>query len=277
MVIDPRRLTALVDARTPAAVCTVVQTRGSTPRKAGATMVVVDDGSELGAIEGTVGGGAVEHLVRRAALEVIASLSPRLLEIPLTTTLGMCCGGTMTMFIESLRLRPPLLLFGAGHVGQSLCTLATHAGFDVTVVDPRDELRTPERFPTAVDLRDGYDHDDDLRGLPWSSDTFVVVATHDHATDQRLAEAVLARHAASPLRYVAVVGSARKAALTRERCRNKGIDDDIIAALRCPAGIDIAAETPEEIAVAIIAEMVQVRRRGEVAASTTTAKLPSAG
>jgi xanthine dehydrogenase accessory factor len=263
-------MSALVEARTPAAVCTVVQTRGSTPRKAGATMIVVDDGSADGAIEGTVGGGAVEHMVRRAALEVIATLTPRLLEIPLTTTLGMCCGGTMTIFIESLRLRPPLLLFGAGHVAQSLCVLATHAGFDVTVVDPRDDLRTVERFPDAVGFGDDYDHDDSLRALPWSADAFVVVATHDHATDQRLAEAVLARHAAAPLRYVAVVGSARKAALTRERCRNKGLADDVIAALRCPAGLDIAAETPEEIALAIVAEMVQVRRGAAATGQTTT-------
>jgi xanthine dehydrogenase accessory factor len=263
-VFDPSHLAALAFARTPAAVCTVIATRGSTPRKAGASMVVVDDGSDAGVVLGTIGGGAVEHLVRKAALEVMATLVPRVVEVPLTTTLGMCCGGTMTFFIEALRMRPPCILFGAGHVAQALCVVAHQAGFDVTVVDPRDELRTAERFPEAAALVDDYDHDDSMRALPWAPDAFVVVATHDHAVDQRLAEAVLVRHATQPVRYVAVVGSARKAALTRERCRNKGIADDVIASLRCPAGVDIGAETPEEIAVSIVAEMVQVRRRAVV-------------
>jgi xanthine dehydrogenase accessory factor len=247
-----------------AAVCTVIATKGSTPRKAGASMLVIDDDTPQGAIRGTIGGGAVEHEIRRRALEVIASTRPALVEIPLTTVLGMCCGGTMTIFIESLRLRPPCVLFGAGHVGEALCRAAQLAGFDVTVVDPRDELCSPERFPDAT-LKNSYDHDDDLDALPFSADAFVVIATHDHQVDQRLAERVLSR----PARYVGLVGSQRKAALTRERCRNKGLSDDDIARLRCPAGLDIGAETPEEIALSIVAQMVQVRRRDEASERRT--------
>ncbi len=267
-MFDPVRLVALAATRLPGAVCTVIATRGSTPRKAGASMVVLDDGTVAGRIEGTIGGGAVEQLVRTAALEVSATLTPRVLEVPLATTLGMCCGGTMTIFIEALRMRPPCILFGAGHVAQALCATAHRAGFDVTVVDPRDDLCTFERFPDAVLRLDDYEHEDSLRALPWSSDAFVIVATHDHAVDQRLAEAVLRRHAEQPLRYVAVVGSARKALLTRERCRNKGLPEDVIAVLRCPAGVDIHAETPEEIAVAIVAEMIQIRRTAGSRATT---------
>lgn len=263
-MLDPALLQQTIDSGAAAAICTVVSTRGSTPRKAGATMLVVDDGSELGRIEGTVGGGAVEHEVRRRAREVIATTRPVLVEIPLTTVLGMCCGGTMTIFIESLRMRPPCILFGAGHTSQALAAAADAAGFDVTVVDPRDELCTTERFPTAT-LRNSYDHDDDLQGLPFAADAFVVIATHDHQTDQRLAERVITRD----FTYLGLVGSTRKATLTRERCRNKGIADDVIERLRCPAGLDIGAETPEEIALAIVAEMVQVRRRGEAASRRT--------
>ncbi|MDP2344464.1 MAG: XdhC family protein [Deltaproteobacteria bacterium] len=264
-MLDPRRLAAVVDSGAPAAVCTVVCTKGSTPRKAGATMLVVDDGTDFGAIEGTVGGGAIEHEIRRQALEVIATMRPRLVEIPLTTVLGMCCGGSVSVFIESLRTRPPCVLFGAGHVGAVLCTLATKAGFDVTVVDPRDELR--ERCTDAVDLRDSYDHDDDYAGLPFANDCFVVVATHDHAGDQRIVEKVLTRSFA----FLALVGSQRKALLTRERLANKGFDDDVIASLRCPAGLDIGAETPEEIALSVVAQMVQVRRQAESALRSTKA------
>src|ERR1051325_2090114 len=109
-------------------------------------MVVIADGSELGAIEGTVGGGAVEHQIRRVALEVIATTRPRTIEIALTKELGMCCGGSMTFFVEALRVRPPLIVFGAGHVAQSLCKLAATAGFDVTVADPREELLDDAHF-----------------------------------------------------------------------------------------------------------------------------------
>ncbi|HEY1099544.1 MAG TPA: XdhC family protein, partial [Myxococcota bacterium] len=184
-MLDPRVLADLLERDVPAALCTVVGTKGSTPRKAGASMVVVDDGSELGTIVGTIGGGAVEHDIRRRALQVVATTRPELVEIPLTTMLGMCCGGTMSIFIESLRMRPACIVFGAGHTAQALASVAVTSGFDVSVVDPRDDLRTADRFPQAT-LFDSYDHDDDFAALPFSSSAFVVIATHDHAVDQRL-------------------------------------------------------------------------------------------
>ena len=257
-MLHPSRLAEIIAGPCPAAVCTVVSTEGSTPRKAGASMVVLADGTELGAIEGTVGGGAVEHEVRRVALEVIATLRPRLLEVALTAQLGMCCGGKMSVFIEALRTRPPLLLFGAGHLAQALCKAAAAAGFDVQVADPREELLTHQRFPDAQALVDDYQADD-LAKLPFGPDAFVVVATHDHRLDQEIVERLIHR----PARYLALVGSQRKALLTRERCRNKGIDAALVERLRCPAGLDIGAETPEEIAVSIVAEMVHVRRAAE--------------
>lgn len=257
-MLDPARLAEIAAGPCPAALCTVVSTDGSTPRKAGASMVVLADGSELGAIEGTVGGGAVEHEARRVALEVIATMRPRLLEIPLTAQLGMCCGGKMSIFIEALRTRPPLLLFGAGHLAQALCKAASSAGFEIHVADPREQLLTHERFPDAHALVDDYEADD-LAQLPFGPDAFVVVATHDHQRDQQIVERVIDR----PARYLALVGSQRKALLTRERCLNKGIDAALVERLRCPAGLDIGAETPEEIAVSIVAEMVHVRRAAE--------------
>jgi xanthine dehydrogenase accessory factor len=253
------RLADLARGRAPAAVCTVTETRGSTPRKAGARMVVIADGSELGAIEGTVGGGAVEHRVRSEALLAIAQTRPRSLSLNLTTQLGMCCGGQMTIFIEPLRERPPCLLLGGGHVALALAHLARTAGFAVTVADPRDELLTSERFGDDVALVGGYD-EEDLDTMPFGPDAFVVIVTHEHQTDQRLAEQLLRRD----FRYGAMVGSQRKALLMRQRCEAKGLPAERIAAIRSPAGLDIGAETPEEIALSIVAEMVQVRRRERV-------------
>ena len=224
-------------------------------------MVVLADGTAHGSIEGTIGGGAVEHEVRRTALDVIAQMRPRTCEVSLTTQLGMCCGGQMTFFIEALRVRPPCIVFGAGHIAEALCALAARAGYDVTIADPRDELCNVERFPDASALANGYEGDD-LDALPFGPDTFVVIATHDHQVDQRLAERVLPR----AFRYLGLVGSRRKALLTRERCAARGLDEARIALLRCPAGLDIGAESPEEIALSIVAQMVEVRRRGEAVA-----------
>jgi xanthine dehydrogenase accessory factor len=133
--------------------------------------------------------------------------------------------------------------------------LASQAGFDVTVADPRAELVTAARFPNATLLVEDYEASD-LDRLRFGPDAFVVIATHDHQVDQQLVERVLGRS----YRYVALVGSRRKAMLTRERCLNKGIAQELVEELRCPAGLDIGAETPEEIALSIVAEMVQVRR-----------------
>lgn len=272
VMFDPSRLAAIAAGPLPAALCTVVATKGSTPRKMGASMVVLADGSPHGRIEGTIGGGAVEHEVRKAALAAIAETRPRLVEIALTTQLGMCCGGQMTIYVEPLRERPPCLVLGAGHVGLALSKAASLAGFDVTVADPREALLTRERFGDDVGLVDGYD-DEDLDRLPFGPDAFVVVVTHDHQTDQRLAEKVLAR----PYRYAAMVGSKRKALLTRQRCEAKGIAPERIAELRSPAGLDIGAETPEEIALSIVAEMVAVRRREAAADARDEARDKAAG
>lgn len=235
-------------------------------------MVVFADGSELGSIEGTIGGGAVEHRLREEALLAIAETRPRMVPLNLTTQLGMCCGGQMTVYVEPLRQRPPCVVLGAGHVGLALAKVAALAGFDVTVADPREELLTRERFGDDVTLVDGYD-EEDLDALPFGPDAFVIVVTHDHQTDQRLSEQVLARE----VRYAAMVGSRRKALLTRQRCEAKGIAPERIALLRSPAGVDIGAETPEEIALSIVAEMVAVRRREAAATDdVSTPKVPKA-
>jgi xanthine dehydrogenase accessory factor len=251
---DWARRAELAKAGASAAVCTVVKTSGSTPRKAGASMIVIDDGSEHGVIEGTIGGGAIEHRVRARAQLVMTTLQSELVDVALGQQLGMCCGGSMSVFIESIQQRASLVLFGAGHVSHALAAMAHSADFDVTVCDPRDDLLTTLRFPHAT-LVDGYD-DEDVAGLSLRTDAFAVVATHDHQVDQRLIERLLP----TPVRYLALIGSQRKALLTRERCANRGHSPTDIARIICPAGIDIGAETPAEIAVSVLSQMVQCRR-----------------
>lgn len=254
-MLTHERISEIVAENQAAALCIVTETSGSTPRKAGARMIVFDDGSTLGKIEGTIGGGAVEHETRQRALKAIASLRPDQFRLALTHELGMCCGGQMTIYVEPLREKAPCILLGAGHIALALQRQCAQAGFFVHMSDPRLELLDQERLPFAATLQPGY-LSSDLDKLPFGDDAFVVVATHCHETDQALVEDILPRR----FRYLALVGSARKAAMTVRRCENKGYAPELLSRLHCPAGIDISAETPEEIATSILAQMIKVRR-----------------
>ncbi|MCK6549891.1 xanthine dehydrogenase accessory protein XdhC [Myxococcota bacterium] len=242
------RIAELEDGGATAAVVTVVHTSGSTPREAGARMIVHPGG----ALEGTIGGGRIEQEATAEALAALGDGRPRFLEYALTQELGMCCGGKVALFVEVIGHAPRLVVFGAGHVGAALTRMAAQAGFVVHVADERDELCDPRRLAEARSLH--LDLDDPA--LPFSADTFVMVTTHDHALDQRIVEKVLKK----PHRWLGLIGSRRKAELTRQRLAHKGFTDAEIARVRCPVGLAIGAETPEEIAVSILAELVAARR-----------------
>jgi xanthine dehydrogenase accessory factor len=242
------RIAEIEASGSSAAVVTIVRTSGSTPREMGARMLVHPDG----AIEGTIGGGKIEQEAIAEATAAIGEGRPRHLEFKLTQELGMCCGGQVALFIEPVIPSPRLIIFGAGHVGAALSRLATHAGFVVHVADEREELLDPKRLAEARQLHDALDDP----ALPFSAGAFVMVTTHDHALDQALVEKALKK----PSRWLGLIGSRRKAELTKERLVHKGFSADEVARVRCPVGLAIRAETPEEIAIAILSEMIAVRR-----------------
>ena len=253
--LDYIALQKLIEASEAVALCTVVKTKGSTPRKIGAKMAVVRNGDELGGILGTVGGGAIEHQIRAKALEVIDRGEPQLIETALAAELGMCCGGQMSVFIEPLQAKPKLIIFGAGHIGQALARLAMPLGFEVYVADPRESLLHPNSFHADVRLVGDYTTHD-ITQLPFCSNTYTVIVTHDHQMDQKIVERILRK----PFRYAALVGSARKARLTVQRCLNRGFSKTEVEQLLSPAGINIHAQTPDEIALSILGQMTQCRR-----------------
>ena len=255
-MVSFERLSEITHLNLPAALCVVIETKGSTPRKSGSKMVVFPDGSVHGKIEGTIGGGAVEHQVRAEALQVLALEKSKVVTLSLTHDLGMCCGGEMTVFIEPLLPKPHCIIFGAGHIGEVLSRLAAQAGFFVTVADARKDLMQLERLPYAHQLL-AINEMDAFEKLPFGPNTFIIVVTHDHQKDQELIEAILVKS----FRYAALVGSKRKSKMTITRCLNKGLDPQQVAKLHCPAGVAIDAETPEEIAFSIVAQMIQYRRK----------------
>lgn len=244
-------IAALIAQGRPFVLATVIESAGSTPQKPGSKMVVLEDGS----LRGTVGGGAIEWQIIEAARALLASpAQTRILETHLTHELGMCCGGRMKVFLEKQEAPVRLTLFGAGHVSREVAALAHHVGFRVTVVDARPEWANPERFPHCeVLVKDPADH---ARALDPGANDYFCITTHDHPLDQAVLEALLPKPAA----YLGVIGSRRKAERFRMRLEAAGAEPASLERIRSPMGVAIGALTPEEIAVSIVAELVQVRR-----------------
>ncbi len=235
---------------------TVVESRGFTPRKAGAHMLIADDGATVG----TIGGGAIENEVLDHARALLRDGGSEVMKKHLTQELGMCCGGEMTVFLEVVEPRPRLWLFGAGYIAKPLAAIAAGCGFEVTVVDGRAEWATPERFPTSTVIV--QEPADFARALETAPADYVVIVTHDHALDQRLVQHLLPRS----LRFIGMIGSIPKQRKFALRLRARGFADHDIARLRTPLGVAIGASTPEEIAVSVMGELIATRRGATPAA-----------
>lgn len=233
------------------ALLTVIETRGFTPQKSGAHLLVDANGETFG----TIGGGAIEHEALHEARALLArGAGTTLVKRHLTQELGMCCGGEMTVHVEVVEAAPRLFVFGAGYIARPLAALAVGCGFRVTVVDERPEWASAERFPNAALER--RSPEDFLRGLATTERDFAVVTTHDHGLDQRLVEGLLRRS----LGFLGMIGSVPKQRKFALRLRARGFTDDEIARLRTPLGLAIGSVTPEEIAVSVMAELIAVRR-----------------
>lgn len=262
-VLDPdvyRAQAQVREARLPAVLATVVAAVGSTPQAAGAKLVVTGDGQQAG----TVGGGALEAWVlaeARALLAPAAGTEPtsRLLDVNLSTELGMCCGGTMQVFLERIALPARLVVLGAGHIARPLVELAGRVGFVTTVIDGREAWADPARFPSA-DRVLCDDPEAAVGELTLDADTAVVVVTHHHPLDQALVRALVGSRAG----FFGLVGSEAKRNKFLMRLAAQGLDDAALARLRSPLGVEIGAVTPEEIALSIVAELVAWRRGAPV-------------
>lgn len=240
------------------ALATIVSSQGSIPSFKTAKMLVRDDGS----IVGSIGGGCVEAEVWQAAREVMEKEKPRTLKFNLNQNpkddTGLVCGGTLDIFIEPV-LPPALLyLFGAGHVALNLHKVASNAGFDVTIVDDRETYANAERFPGAKEVI-ADDFDKIMARLTLSESAYVVILTRGHRDDMR----VLRWAVQTPARYIGMIGSKRKTIAIFRELTQEGIPADLFKRVHAPVGLDIGAVTPEEIAVAISAELIAHRRHAE--------------
>jgi len=234
-----------------AALAIVVRTKGSTPRKAGSKMIVMEDGSTVG----TLGGGGLEKKVVEESLEALKGGKVKLTSFTLEGSLDMMCGGEMEIYIEPINLREKLIIFGAGHITEALAPLMRSMGFRVTVVDDNPEVPEGGRFADIEEV-----HSEDMESyaerLPPESNAYIVILTRGFSKD----EAVLERIIGKDFRYVGMIGSGKKIRTIKEDLISKGIQRERFSKLHAPIGLDIGAETPEEIALSIAAEIISVRK-----------------
>jgi xanthine dehydrogenase accessory factor len=238
----------------PAALVTIVAAHGSTPQRVGAKMLVYADGRTVG----TIGGGCYENDAFWKAREAIGDRRPRLLHYELSDDFaqetGLICGGQMDVYIEPIEPSPDLYIFGAGHVGFHLGRLAHEVGFAVRVVDDREKFANAERFPTAEEIVV-----DDIPAwiararLP--AHAYAVIVTRGHTNDLEALRA-LAPH---ELRYLGLIGSRAKVARIFDALRADQMSPELLQRVHAPIGLDIGAVTPQEIAVAILAELIAVK------------------
>ncbi len=239
---------------------TVVSTRGSTPRQAGARMLVLADGS----IRGTVGGGVRESEIAAVARELHHRGGCRLLAVDFEEGLAggpaPVCGGHMEVFVEAIDPLLRVVIAGAGHVGYFLHRMLALLEVRTVVVDPRAEFASRERFPGA-ELR-VVEFGEALAGLALGASDGVVIVTKGHEHD----ECVLRQALATSAGYLGMIGSRRKVAAVFERLRSQGVGEEQLARVRAPVGLPIGAETPAEIALAIAAEIVATFRTRAIGA-----------
>jgi xanthine dehydrogenase accessory factor len=244
----------------------VTDVDGHAPQVVGAKMIVRPDRS----IVGTIGGGRVEHVVQDRALAVLESGRADRASFQLKAELGMCCGGRMEVYMEPVVVTERLFLFGAGHVAEPTCAFAAECGFEVTVIDERPDFNTEARFPGAT-RRHVAEHGDVFSSLEISARDYVVITTHNHDYDRD----ILARCLRTDARYIGMIGSTQKVKKTFSQLRLEGLTDADLARACTPIGLDIFAETPAEIAVSIVGELIRQRREDGSGKKTRGAEVVS--
>ncbi len=240
----------------PAALVTVIKTSGSVPRKVGAKMIVQFDGQ----IHDTIGGSSVEALVIKEAQETIESGQAQIVSHDLfdedKLDTGMICGGTMKFFIDPIVIPERLYIFGGGHVGFQVASLAKKVGFEYVIVDDRAEFASTERFPDALNLVVD-DPGAVAKNLDVTNNDYIVIVTRGHKDDYNVLRVIIKK----PARYIGMIASKTKQKQIFGKLRRRdNISDHQLSKIHSPIGIDIGAETPEEIAVSIIAELIKVKR-----------------
>jgi xanthine dehydrogenase accessory factor len=237
------------------ALVTILETRGSTPQKAGAKMVVGRDGR----LRGTVGGGCVESEILWRAQRAIEERRTEIGTYDFNADEeenGLICGGSMKVFIEPVIPPPRVFIVGAGHVAQPVAQVAKIAGFEVIVLDDRVKYSTPERFPDA-DVVQAGPIPELAEGFAYGDNAYVVIVTRGHKEDEEALRAFIGKDTA----YIGLIGSVTKIEKIVKRLLRDGVSQERLDRVRSPIGLDLGGSTPGEIAISIVAELLTVRHQ----------------
>ncbi|TAL56866.1 MAG: XdhC family protein [Bacteroidetes bacterium] len=233
-----------------AVVCTIVNTKGSTPRKTGAKMIVYANGQ----IFGTIGGGELEKAVINNALERIKENEPKIFRHDLLHQHGMCCGGTVDIFVEPVMKKRKLYIFGAGHTGKALAKFSVDLDFETVLIDDRKEYL--EDFNIAGVNKMRLPFAEALQLLPFDEQTYICIMTYSHPVDRNILACCLKK----PFAYLGMIGSKRKVEMTKKMFSDGlNISEQDLEKVDMPMGIDIKAEGPDEIALSILAKLIAVK------------------
>ena len=244
-----------------AALATIIVTRGATPRKDSAKMLVYADGRQ----SGSIGGGFTEAEVRREAFIALKTGRPKLLSFDLTGLAheesALVCGGFMQVYVEPVLPDPTLFIFGAGFVSRAVAEAVKPIGFRIAVIDDRLESANADKFPMADNFYvDRWE--EVLKKLPINDSSYLFIATRGHSLDLLCLRFALQ----SPARYIGMLGSLSKNRSLFELLEKEGMDPAQFKRVCVPAGIDIGAETAEEIAASLAAEVIAVHKNLDIQA-----------
>ena len=265
-----KMLSEAIDGGRNAAFVTVISVGGSTPREAGAKMLVYEDAS----IEGTVGGGAIEALVMRKAVECLkkGESGKFVFDLKPKGNTGMLCMGKMEVYIDVYKNPFKVLILGAGHVGVKIAEACRLAGYPYLVADDRKEFANAERYPAALEIINEMPHEAVARAGV-DKDTYVVIVTRGHALDKECLEAAMRTSAP----YIGMIGSADKVREIFRRLGPKKLYPLNDKRVHSPIGLDLGGKTPGEIAVSVLAEIIKLHYKRDGKPMRVTDRLKAEG
>jgi xanthine dehydrogenase accessory factor len=250
------KLAELIKEGKSVALCTVVESKGSTPRHQGSKMLVFPGGKTLG----TVGGGEIENRITAEALDSLNIGKSRIVRYdmvdPAKGDAGVC-GGQVEVYVEPYLPAPTVLIIGGGHVGKAVAHVAKWLNFRVVVSDDRAELCTPEIVPDA-DQFIISDMAEVTKKLEIDDQTYVILTTRGMVVDVPGLAPLLDTKAA----FIGIIGSKRRWMMTRKELIAQGVPEEKLNRVHSPIGLELNAETPEEIGISIMAELIMLRNNG---------------
>jgi len=236
--------------------CIISEKIGSGPRDLGVMMLIKEDGTKVG----TIGGGPVEENVYSTAMQMFkeGKLEPKVLKFELTERgkLRQICGGTIKVLLNPIKPKPKLIIFGHGHIGIAINKIAQMVGFDVIIIEKDEKKIDKSEYPSAEILIG--EASEIVKKLKIDSNTFIIIATRDAVTDEEILRQIIKMPAA----YIGIIGSKYKGITIKNKLIKDGYPENVVNRIRVPMGIDIGADSPEEIAVSVMAEIIKYRRLG---------------